>query len=209
MNTSCTLFDNICSDLYQQGYSVQKNSLPDDLAQALYQRISTLESSQLKKAGIGRDNNYVQHDDIRRDKIHWIEGETTAEQQWLDWLQGLQSHINQRLYLGLFSYESHFAIYQPGDFYKKHMDAFQGESNRKLSVVTYLNPQWCAEYKGELVLFNTPEPPSSWHDSIEIKKILPEFSTTVIFLSEDFPHEVLCAEKTRFSIASWFQINQY
>lgn len=208
MTFSENLFDNICNDLNQQGFSIQSHSISEKLAQALYQRITSLEASQLKKAGIGREKNYLQQATIRRDKIHWIEGETAAEKEWLNWLETLQTHINRRLFLGLYSNESHFAIYQPGDFYKKHLDAFQGKSNRKLSVVTYLNPDWGVDSGGELVLFESTEKNAAWQDSAVLEKIAPEFGSTVVFLSEDFPHEVLPTQQLRYSIASWFRINQ-
>jgi SM-20-related protein len=35
----------------------------------------------------------------------------------------------------------------------------------------------------------------------------PKNGTLVLFLSEEFPHEVLVAKKTRYSIAGWFRIN--
>ncbi|NRB38887.1 MAG: 2OG-Fe(II) oxygenase [Pseudomonadales bacterium] len=207
MTESSPLFNNICSDLYQQGYSIQKHSLSETLAQGLYQHISNLDDSRLKKAGIGRNADHQQQDDIRRDKILWIEGENEIERQWLNWLEDLKQCLNRQLFLGLFSLESHFAIYRPGDFYKKHLDVFQGKSNRKLSVVTYLNPDWPEDAGGELVLFDKPENHMPWQDSHELCKVVPQMATTVIFLSEDFPHEVLPAQQRRYSIASWFRVN--
>ena len=176
--------------------------------QALYQRISSLEASELKKAGIGKEANYLRKESIRRNKIHWIEGKTLAEKQWLHWLETMQTQINRRLFLGLYNYESHFAVYQTGDFYKKHLDAFQGDNNRKLSVVTYLNPEWDADNGGELVLFEATDKNTDWQNTPILTKIAPQFGCTVIFLSEDFPHEVLPTQQLRYSIATWFRLNQ-
>ena len=38
-------------------------------------------------------------------------------------------------------------------------------------------------------------------------KVVPLLGTVVTFLSEDFPHEVLPANRDRFSIAGWFRVN--
>ena len=38
-------------------------------------------------------------------------------------------------------------------------------------------------------------------------RVLPKKGTFVVFLSEDFPHEVLPATRTRHSVAGWFRVN--
>ena len=37
--------------------------------------------------------------------------------------------------------------------------------------------------------------------------VTPSFGTIVVFLSEEFPHEVLPAKRDRYSIAGWFRLN--
>jgi len=37
--------------------------------------------------------------------------------------------------------------------------------------------------------------------------VLPQLGTLVVFLSEEFPHEVLAAQRDRYSIAGWFRVN--
>ena len=102
--------------------------------------------------------------------------------------------------LGLYSFESHFAVYQPGAFYKRHLDAFKGQANRVLSLVTYLNPDWQEADGGQLVIYTSEE------DKTGIR-VLPKFGTVVVFLSEEFPHEVLPATRSRSSIAGWYRVN--
>ena len=53
---------------------------------------------------------------------------------------------------------------------------------------------------GELVLYKNDQ-------DVNGIKVLPEFGTLVIFLSEEFPHEVLPALRDRYAIAGWFHIN--
>lgn len=115
-------------------------------------------------------------------------------------MENLRQNLNQQLFLGLFDYESHYAIYEQGAFYKKHLDALKGKSNRVLSTVLYLNKQWCAENAGELILYAAD-------GKTVLESIQPKCGTIIIFLSEQFPHEVLSANKTRYSIAGWFRIN--
>ena len=115
-------------------------------------------------------------------------------------MENLRIEINRRLFLGLFDYESHYAHYGPGDFYKRHVDAFKGSSNRLLSSVVYLNADWTEADQGELLMF---------HDE-EVSPFLivePVFNQCVIFLSEQFPHEVRAAKRDRYSIAGWFRTN--
>ncbi|WP_286235909.1 2OG-Fe(II) oxygenase [Thalassotalea sediminis] len=195
-----TLFGHIANDLQQQGYSIRHGALPLPIALALFEHQQSLSANKYSEAGIGRHENFVKNEFIRTDEICWINGDADACKQWIDWTSKLQTYLNQRLFLGLFSFESHFAHYAPGDYYKRHYDAFKGEANRVLSVVTYLNPGWNNNDNGELVIYH--------HDQdLEGTKVVPLFGTVVIFLSEEFPHEVLPATRDRFSIAGWFRVN--
>ncbi len=195
-----TLFALIAQDIEKQGYSIRHGALPEDLANTLFINQQALAAEKFKKAGIGRGDEYLENDFVRTDEICWITGETPAGKQWLDWSSGLQTFLNRRLFLGLFSFESHFAHYGPGDYYKRHYDAFRGEANRVLSVVAYFNRGWVPSNGGELVIYTDD------HDK-EGVKVVPLFGTLVTFLSEEFPHEVLAANRDRYSIAGWFRVN--
>ncbi|WP_448567102.1 2OG-Fe(II) oxygenase [Thalassotalea ganghwensis] len=195
-----TLFSLIAKDLESQGYSIRPNALPEPLADRLLAHQYELSEHKYSIAGIGRGDDYLHNEFVRTDEICWINGDSNAGQQWLDWTAHLQSYLNKRLFLGLFSFESHFAHYAPGDYYKRHYDAFKGESNRVLSVVTYLNSGWTANDGGELVLYTNER-------DREGIKVVPLLGTVVVFLSEEFPHEVLPAARDRYSIAGWFRIN--
>lgn len=195
-----TLFGLIAQDIEKQGYSIRPAALPEDLANSLFHYQQTMEADKFKSAGIGRGDQYLENEFVRTDEICWITGETDTGQQWLDWSAKLQSFLNRRLFLGLFSFESHFAHYGPGDYYKRHYDAFKGEANRVLSVVAYFNTGWTSADEGELVMYKDD------HDK-DGTKVVPLFGTLVTFLSEEFPHEVLPAKRDRYSIAGWFRVN--
>ncbi|KZZ56480.1 2OG-Fe(II) oxygenase, partial [Oleiphilus sp. HI0123] len=181
------LFESIAQDLIQTGCSINEGAIPQALADALAQEVKGLASEKFKKAGIGREQDFVRNETVRSDEIAWISEETEAGKAWLEWASQLQSYMNRRLYLGLFSFESHFAHYSAGDFYQRHLDAFKGQSNRTLTLVAYFNKDWTQEDGGELVVYKD-------QDDQEGQKVLPSFATLVVFLSEEFPHEVLPAK---------------
>ncbi|MBU2877418.1 MULTISPECIES: 2OG-Fe(II) oxygenase [Alteromonadaceae] len=195
-----TLFAAIADDLYHQGYSIKPVALPSALCTSMSQYQLKMDEQRFKAAGIGRGNDYLKNEFVRTDEICWITGKSPEEVEWLNWTAQLQRYLNSRLFLGLFSFESHFAHYAPGMYYKRHYDAFKGEAQRVLSIVTYLNSGWAIDDGGELVLFTDD-------NDIEGIKVVPLMGTIVVFLSEDFPHEVLPAQRDRYSIAGWYRVN--
>lgn len=194
------LFGRLAADIEQRGYSICPGALPAGLASALHQHALALPSSVYRPAGIGRGSDFAHNAFVRSDDICWITGRDAPCAAWLAWCDALRVFLNRQLFLGLFSFESHFAHYGRGDFYRRHVDAFRGDANRVLSVVAYLNPGWRLEDGGELVLYR---------DSAdgEGTRVLPLIGTLVVFLSEAFPHEVLAAQRDRYSIAGWFRRN--
>jgi SM-20-related protein len=100
--------------------------------------------------------------------------------------------------LGLFDYECHYAIYGVGAHYDRHLDTLSGGKNRLLSTVVYLHDEWTPADGGELLLYRAGGQRAT-------TRILPKPSLMVLFLSEEFPHEVLAASKPRHSIAGWFR----
>jgi SM-20-related protein len=200
------IFEAIANDIYKKGYSIRPYALPESLITLLSNHIQTMPSSQFKVAGIGRKSQHTRNNFVRTDEICWITGESAAGQTWLSWTKSLQSYLNKRLFLGLFSFESHFAHYVKGAFYKRHKDAFKGEKNRLLSVVVYLNKSWSTEDGGELVIYQSRSKDFIPFDDKSIK-VTPGLGTIVVFLSEEFPHEVLPAKRDRYSIAGWFRLN--
>ncbi|MES2824401.1 MAG: 2OG-Fe(II) oxygenase [Pseudomonadota bacterium] len=200
--------DIIAEALVKCGYLVIDNFLPVDLLQDLMTHFLELDAADFKSAGIGRQANFHLQEQVRSDKIHWLESNTKITTEFLRYMEVLSAGLNRRLFLGLSHYESHFAHYPVGAFYKKHLDAFRGnkesksrsalQSNRVLSTVLYLNENWLAQSGGELIIYDESD------EQIR-EKILPEFGRLVIFLSEKFPHEVLPATRERNSIAGWFR----
>ncbi|WP_230969138.1 2OG-Fe(II) oxygenase [Nitrogeniibacter aestuarii] len=194
------IFRRIAEALTRDGYALVPDAIDLNLLQALRARIEHLGADDFVPAGIGRAQEQMKNEFVRRDEIHWLERSDPTEAQWLAWVDALRDYLNRRLFLGLFSYEAHFAHYAPGAFYKRHVDAFRGEANRILSTVLYLNDGWQHADGGQLVLYpeNGLEP---------LAKVDPVMGTLAVFLSEEFPHEVLPAARHRFSIAGWCRVN--
>mgnify|MGYP000562863936 CR=1 FL=1 len=194
------LFEQIARGLETKGYVCLPAALPEKIADGLVDHLAQLDSLKFHEASTGRGKDQTLNQFVRRDRIHWIDESDPASRQWLAWAQRLQAYLNRRLFLGLFSFESHFSHYQSGDFYRKHFDAFKGESNRILSLVAYLNRGWEPDQGGELIIYS-PE------DGTELVKVTPMFATLVLFLSEEFSHEVLSTSRNRYSVAGWFRLN--
>ena len=195
------LFDTIADALVDKGYYFSRKPLPNLPTSSLQQRIAQLDAEDaLKRAGIGRDQDHQINRDIRQDHIRWLQSNQPAEQEYLAWMEALRSGINRRLFMGLFDYECHFAHYPEGAFYKQHLDAFKGRTNRVLTTVYYLNDQWQSDQGGELVLY-------AEDGKTVLEKVLPETGTLLIFLSDRFPHEVLPTQRDRYSIAGWYRVN--
>jgi len=186
--------------LEEFGYCSLDLALPEQLSQDLYQRVTSLQQHDFSSAGIGRKHHLHQDNSFRSDKIHWLESSSPAEHSYLLWMEKLRLTINQRLFMGLFDYEAHFAHYAVGAHYKRHLDAFQGSTNRVLSTVFYLNPQWQEEDGGELLMYKNET------SQAVLQRITPKMGTLLIFLSGQFPHEVLTAHRNRYSIAGWFRV---
>ena len=138
---------------------------------------------------------------VRSDRTCWLKAGTLAQCQWLEHMEALRIAVNQSLFMGLFELESHFAIYGPGDYYQRHLDAFNGNNGRLLSVVLYLNEGWQSEWGGRLRIWPGPD------TSAIATEVEPRAGTLVAFLSEKIPHEVLAATRERYSIAGWFRCN--
>jgi len=201
-----TQLDQIADALVGQGYLIINNALPESLLRKLLKQFNELREPEFKTAGIGRHTNFQIEDSIRSDKIHWITDTTETTTEFLQWMESLRLGINRRLFMGVNDYECHFAHYAPGDFYKKHVDAFRanrkvGQANRVLSTVLYLNEAWQQSNGGELIIY-------AEDGERVLEKVLPEFGRVVIFLSEKFPHEVLPAIRERKSIAGWFRVGE-
>ena len=190
------IYDQIADALAGKGYYITPELLPETITTSLYQRVTELNSDDFHAAGIGRKQAFQLNQQIRSDESRWLTTENAIDANYLEWMSNLRTELNQRLYMGLFKYEAHYAHYAPGAYYQRHVDAFKGQSNRVLT----LNSDWQAADGGELLIYH-PETEEI------IEEIRPEYGKFIVFLSEQFPHQVLRANRDRYSIAGWFHIH--
>ncbi len=196
-----TSFAQVLQDLQTKGWSVLDDFFSEAFTQALIEEALVIETDNMLQAGVGRQKDHQIALNARRDYIQWIDPDTGVRGDFLEVMESLRTELNRRLYLGLFDYEAHFARYDKGAFYEKHVDAFKGKSNRVLSTVFYLNEEWEENDGGELVIYDEHNPDQ------ELGRFLPKKGRLAIFLSECFYHEVRLSHKTRYSIAGWFRVN--
>ncbi len=194
-----SLLDELADQLTVRGYAVLDDMFCTSTVASLRAEFDHPDC-QFKSAGIGRQDDFTIAKQVRGDRICWLEGRTGAAAFFLETMAMIRQGLNRRLFMGLFDYESHMAYYPVGTFYKKHWDAFKGRSNRVLSTVFYLNQNWCETDGGELVLYDRA-------DESVLEQVTPVGGRLVVFLSEDFPHEVLPARQERYSVAGWFRVN--
>jgi len=190
------LYLKIIDALVKDGYIILENALDKDLASNL--KNITKDEDDFKKAGISSSSDLHIDNTRRRDKIRWLDEDNAAQSEFLSFTTNLKNNINKELYLGINYYESHFAIYNEGDFYETHIDAFKNSKNRVVTTVYYLNDNWSENDGGELIIYD--------EDNNYLTTVMPKANTLVVFLSDKFPHEVKPAKKKRFSIAGWFRV---
>ncbi|MGN0920901.1 MAG: 2OG-Fe(II) oxygenase [Cellvibrio sp.] len=192
--------DVVAQRLVDDGVVVIDDAFSPSLISGLLDEYDGHWRHQMEPAGIGRGLEFQTNKDIRRDKIIWLEPESPYVAKYLSVMESMRVALNRMLYLGLFEYEAHFALYQPGDFYRTHRDAFRGQPARCLTTVLYLNQDWDETKGGQLGVYSDSED--------FLFDVLPQAGRMVIFLSEEFPHEVKPANCERKSIAGWFRVNQ-
>jgi SM-20-related protein len=193
-----TLYSNIADALVQDGYFILRDSLSERLNLSLL--AIAREENGYKKAGISNASSFRVDSSKRGDKTKWLDEDDGAQSEYLEFANGLKNHLNRSLYLGLKYYESHFAIYDEGDFYEKHLDDFKSGKNRVVTTVYYLNENWVDGDGGELIIYDENDEP--------LERVKPLSNTMVVFLSDKFAHEVLKANKKRHSIAGWFRVDK-
>lgn len=192
------LYSQITDALVNDGYIVISDALDKSLPSTLYDEAKN--EQDFHRAGISGSGDLHLDNSRRKDKIHWLTRDEDAQIDFLAFTDGLKEYLNRELYLGLSYYESHFAIYDEGDFYETHLDSFKNSKNRVVTTVYYLNEEWGRDDGGELIVYD--------ENSNFLAKVMPDANTLVVFMSEKFPHEVLPAKRKRYSIAGWFRIDK-
>ncbi len=190
--------DGIAGQLRSDGFAAVENALQPGLLARLDAGCDDGNAAHFAPSSVGRGAQRTRDRDVRGDVIRWLDGVNEADHAYLDVMEDLRVALNERLFLGLFTYDCHYAVYPAGSRYQRHLDSLSGRKNRLLSTVVYLHDQWALADGGELVLYRGS-------DESPMARILPKPGLMVLFLSEEFPHEVLVARKPRHSLAGWYR----
>ncbi|TXB66331.1 2OG-Fe(II) oxygenase [Phaeodactylibacter luteus] len=196
-------FEQAVQDLLSQQYAVLDHFLSaEEVGHILQTLHHNLHAGRFNPAGIGRQAGFQVNQDIRKDHIQWLDHDHPPEgcTVFFSRLQALTDYLNRTCFLGIRDMEMHFAVYQPGGFYKRHLDVFHQAQSRKLSAICYLNPGWKEEDGGALQLY-LPQPDGSERT----ETLLPLAGRLVLFDSQVLEHEVQVARRERCSITGWLK----
>ena len=198
------LYESIIEDLLQRKYSVIDNFFSTEEVEVLRNGLlAKYEEDQFKKSAIGNKTNELVEKEIRGDFILWLnEAEAgTAEKVFFNRVNNLVDYLNRTCFMGILHKEFHYAVYPEGTFYKRHLDTFQNDGRRKLSVVCYLNDEtWLEENGGELTIYVNENGEEKAID------LYPFPGRVVIFESQELEHEVQRVKHSkRLSITGWLK----
>lgn len=194
------LFETIIENLLQQQYSVVNDFFVSEEVEFLRNSLlAKYDADRFKKSAIGNRTNEEIDKTIRGDFILWMDEKNANEAELIFFkkINELVNYLNKTCFLGILQKEFHYAVYPTGTFYKRHLDTFQNDDRRKLSIVCYLNEDnWKGENGGELTIYTEKD---------EVN-ILPLPGRVVIFESQLLEHEVKVVKALeRLSITGWLK----
>ena len=192
------VFDVLINSFIDNKVGIADDFLSKPLAALLKENLIALYADkQMLAAGIG-NNTALQHDKlIRSDRIYWLDRshDNPSEIAFFELMDSFVSYLNSTCYTGITGYEFHYALYEKGSFYKKHLDQFKNNKSRAFSMIMYLNVDWQEKDGGELCIYHSD------HQQL----IAPINGTCVFFKSSELEHEVLMTHQPRLSITGWLK----
>lgn len=197
------VYEKVITDLMDKQYSIIENFFTADEVLALRESLMVkYEEDLFKKSAIGNMANEVVIEAIRGDFIFWLDENkgNAAERLFFSKIRDFIDYLNRTCFLGIADQEFHYAVYPEGTYYKRHLDTFQNDKCRKLSIVCYLNHEdWLPEFGGELTLYHII---NGKETSLNI---YPLQCRMVIFESNTLEHEVKPVKQERLSITGWLK----
>jgi len=191
-------FERIITSFLNDRVGLINDFLTEDLADNLKENLLLLlVEKQFKAAGIGNNSNFSTDKLIRSDVIYWLDPKHNDihENSFFKLMDEFVKYLNMTCYTGITGYEFHYAYYEKGSSYKRHLDQFKDNQNRAFSMIMYLNNDWSPSDGGELCIY---------HQDIS-QIIAPINGKCVFFKSSELEHEVLLSHKPRMSITGWLK----
>lgn len=194
------IFEALITNFIETNIGISNNFLSVALANKLKQNILVLhENKLLVAAGTGNAEKLSYNTAVRSDAIYWLDKShnNPFENEFLLQIEAFIKYLNMSCYAGITDYEFHYSYFDVGSFFLKHLDQFKNNSNRKYSLISYLNNNWQENDGGELLIYQTG------HN----QKISPTQGKTVLFKSNELAHEVLVTHQKRMSVTGWLKSN--
>jgi SM-20-related protein len=191
-------FDLLIDTYLDNNIGIDAAFMSESLSKGLHENILQLQKDDLMTAaGIGNLDVKDANQKMRGDQIYWMDKshDNIFEQEFLQLAEDFIERLNSTCYTGINDYEFHYAVYPEGSFYKRHRDQFKNDSNRKYSLINYLNLNWIEDDGGQLLVYQNEA----------TQKILPHSQTAVFFKSDEIEHEVTKANRQRMSITGWLK----
>lgn len=192
-------FEQLISEVIERNYGICDNFLEKPLLAGLRVKLRSCHANgEMYPAGIGRHFDFKKNLEVRGDVIRWIEEDTKNlyEIAFLDKIKKLIYYLNSTCYTQINQYEFHYAWYDAGSAYKRHLDQFKSHRGRKFSMVVYLNENWEDSDGGNLKLYLDEGD----------EEVFPIGGRAVFFKSDELEHEVMASPKRpRISIAGWLK----
>ena len=193
-------FEELIQGLIDDRYGCCNDFVTSGTITGLMANMQSLIDSGIMKPGGFDHNQSIQEDkQIRGDKIHWLENQSTNEFEavYLKKVRKFINHLNETCFTSIKSFESHYSCYEKNSFYKRHLDQFQQKKERKYSVVLYLNQDWYEADGGMLSMYPVGG---------KQMDLSPLGGRMVFFRSDEMEHEVRPSyTRERRSIAGWFK----
>ena len=193
-------FECIISSFLENRVGLNNDFLNENLSSNLKENLLLLLfEKQLNTAGIGNNSNFLTNKIIRSDLIYWLDRKhnNIHENSFFDLIDEFVKYLNRTCYAGITGYEFHYAYYEKGSSYKRHLDQFKDNQSRAFSMIMYLNTDWSASDGGQLCIYQ--------EDVAQL--ISPINGKCVFFKSSELEHEVLLNHKPRMSITGWLKTN--
>jgi SM-20-related protein len=193
------IFETLIETYLENKVGITEKFLHKNLSDQLKTHLLTLHNHHhLTTAGTGNDDIILKDTLVRSDKIYWLDRshQNPFEDAFFDVMDDFVRYLNETCYVGITHYEFHYAMYEKGSFYKRHLDRFKNDDSRLFSMITYLNPEWKEGDGGELNIY---------HEDGTTQKISPTDGKSVFFKSDELEHEVLETIMPRMSITGWLR----
>lgn len=182
--------------LEAEGYAVIEGFLPDEAARALAASLDArYDAREFRAARVGAPGAEQQVGSERSDSLLWLDPAAAGpEQHFGSAIDSFGRALRERLRLPIQDGDFHATVYEPGAFYRRHVDVSRGgRSRRLLSCVYYLNADWTPENAGALRI----------HGAFPVH-VEPRWNRLVVFRSVDIEHEVEApVGRRRLAVTGW------